>query len=45
MTIDPNNDRKIIDSWFKNATPWIVAIDEQQIASRHLVTSSPIDSP
>jgi 2-polyprenyl-3-methyl-5-hydroxy-6-metoxy-1,4-benzoquinol methylase len=42
MMIDPNNDRKIIDSWFKNATPWIVAIDEQQIASRNLVTDRSI---
>ncbi len=29
MTIHLDNDRKIIDSLFKNATPWIFAIQEQ----------------
>ena len=38
MTIHLANDRKIIDSWFKNAAPWIVAIQEQQIKSRKLIT-------
>jgi hypothetical protein len=38
MTIDLDNDRKIIDSWFKNAAPWIVAVEEQQIESRKLIT-------
>jgi 2-polyprenyl-3-methyl-5-hydroxy-6-metoxy-1,4-benzoquinol methylase len=42
MTIDPDNDRKIIDSWFKNAAPWIVAIQERQIESRNLVTDRSI---
>ena len=36
--INPDNDSKIIDSWFKNAAPWIVAIEERQIESRNLVT-------
>jgi hypothetical protein len=40
--IDRNNDSKIIDSWFKNAAPWIVAIEERQIESRNLVTDRSI---
>jgi 2-polyprenyl-3-methyl-5-hydroxy-6-metoxy-1,4-benzoquinol methylase len=42
MTIHLENDRKIIDSWFKNAAPWIVAIGEQQIESRKLITDRSI---
>ncbi len=42
MEIDSLNDRKIIDSWHKNAAPWIVAIQEQQIESRRLVTDRSI---
>lgn len=42
MTIHLDNDRKIIDSWFKNAAPWIVAIQEQQIESRKLITDRSI---
>jgi 2-polyprenyl-3-methyl-5-hydroxy-6-metoxy-1,4-benzoquinol methylase len=42
MKTDPDNDRKIIDSWFKNAAPWIVAIQEQQIESRKLITDRSI---
>ncbi|WP_373546570.1 class I SAM-dependent methyltransferase, partial [Chamaesiphon sp.] len=42
MTIHLDNDRKIIDSWFKNAAPWIVAIEEQQIESRKLITDRSI---
>ena len=38
MIINLDNDSKIIDSWLKNAAPWIVAIEERQIASRNLVT-------
>jgi 2-polyprenyl-3-methyl-5-hydroxy-6-metoxy-1,4-benzoquinol methylase len=37
-----NKDREIIDSWFKNAAPWIVAIQEQQIESRKLITDRSI---
>ena len=40
--INPDNDSKIIDSWFKNANPWIVAIEERQIESRNLVTDRSI---
>lgn len=42
MSIDPFSDAKIIDSWHKNAAPWIVAIEERQIASRNLVTDRAI---
>jgi 2-polyprenyl-3-methyl-5-hydroxy-6-metoxy-1,4-benzoquinol methylase len=42
MSIDPLSDAKIIDSWHKNAAPWIVAIEESQIASRQLVTDRAI---
>jgi hypothetical protein len=34
----PDKESKIIDSWFKNAAPWIVAIEQRQIQSRNLVT-------
>jgi 2-polyprenyl-3-methyl-5-hydroxy-6-metoxy-1,4-benzoquinol methylase len=42
MSIEPLSDAKIIDSWYKNAAPWIVAIEERQIASRNLVTDRAI---
>ena len=42
MDINQRNERKIIDSWFKNAAPWIVAIQERQIESRRLVTNRSI---
>jgi 2-polyprenyl-3-methyl-5-hydroxy-6-metoxy-1,4-benzoquinol methylase len=42
MTSETNKDREIIDSWSKNAAPWIVAIQEQQIESRILVTDRSI---
>jgi 2-polyprenyl-3-methyl-5-hydroxy-6-metoxy-1,4-benzoquinol methylase len=42
MAIDADNERKIIDSWHKNAAPWIVAIEQQQIESRRLVTDGAI---
>ena len=42
MAIDSDNERKIIDSWHKNAAPWIVAIEQQQIESRRLVTNRAI---
>jgi 2-polyprenyl-3-methyl-5-hydroxy-6-metoxy-1,4-benzoquinol methylase len=42
MKIEPDNDQKIIDSWFKNAAPWIVAIEERQIVSRNLITDRSI---
>jgi 2-polyprenyl-3-methyl-5-hydroxy-6-metoxy-1,4-benzoquinol methylase len=42
MSLDPFSEPKIIDSWHKNAAPWIVAIEERQIASRNLVTDRAI---
>lgn len=36
------SDKKIIKSWFKNAKPWIAAIDNNQIASRVEVTNRAI---
>jgi 2-polyprenyl-3-methyl-5-hydroxy-6-metoxy-1,4-benzoquinol methylase len=42
MTIESNKDREIIDSWSKNAAPWIIAIQEQQIESRKLITDRSI---
>lgn len=36
------NDKKIIDSWKKNATPWINAIQENQIESRVQITNQAI---
>jgi 2-polyprenyl-3-methyl-5-hydroxy-6-metoxy-1,4-benzoquinol methylase len=42
MTIDLSAERQIIDSWHQNARAWSVAISEQQIASRKLVTDRSI---
>jgi trans-aconitate methyltransferase len=42
MTIDLPAERQIIDSWHQNARAWSVAISEQQIASRKLVTDRSI---
>jgi 2-polyprenyl-3-methyl-5-hydroxy-6-metoxy-1,4-benzoquinol methylase len=42
MESDFINDQKIIDSWYKNATPWVTAIQEHQIESRRLVTDRAI---
>lgn len=42
MKIEPLSDQKIIDSWHKNAAPWIVAIRDRQIESRKLVTDAAI---
>ena len=36
------SDRKIIQSWHNNASPWITAVREQQIASRRQVTDAAI---
>jgi 2-polyprenyl-3-methyl-5-hydroxy-6-metoxy-1,4-benzoquinol methylase len=36
------SDAKIIDSWHRNAIPWITAIREEQIDSRKLVTNNEI---
>ncbi len=40
--MDPLSDKKIIDSWGKNAIPWIAAVRENQIESRALITNSAI---
>ena len=42
MTIDPLSDRKIIDSWHKNARPWTIAVRQGHILSRKLVTDRAI---
>ncbi len=42
MNDDRDRELVIIDSWHKNAAPWIVAIEEQQIESRKLVTDRSI---
>jgi 2-polyprenyl-3-methyl-5-hydroxy-6-metoxy-1,4-benzoquinol methylase len=36
------SDKKIIDSWGKNAQPWIAAVREKQIESRNLITDQAI---
>jgi 2-polyprenyl-3-methyl-5-hydroxy-6-metoxy-1,4-benzoquinol methylase len=42
MRTNQHKEREIVDSWHKNATPWIVAIQEGQIESRKLVTNRSI---
>jgi len=42
MTSDPLSDERIVDSWRKNASPWTIAVRENQIASRTLVTNRAI---
>src|SRR5918999_4033222 len=39
---DAFSDRKIIDSWLKNAEPWTTAVRQNQIESRRLVTNRAI---
>jgi len=36
------SDKKIVDSWMKNAKPWIVAIRDNEIESRSLITNKAI---
>jgi 2-polyprenyl-3-methyl-5-hydroxy-6-metoxy-1,4-benzoquinol methylase len=36
--MDKFSDAKIVDSWYKNAVPWTIAVRERQIESRKLVT-------
>jgi 2-polyprenyl-3-methyl-5-hydroxy-6-metoxy-1,4-benzoquinol methylase len=38
----PLSDAKIVDSWHKNAAPWAVAIRDEQIESRKLITNNAI---
>ena len=40
--MDKRNDKKIVDSWRKNASPWVVAVQEKQIESRRLITDQAI---
>lgn len=42
MELHPFSDEKIIDSWHQNAKAWTVAVREEQIASRKLVTNRAI---
>lgn len=42
MSIDPISDDKIVQSWNKNANPWTIAVRENQIESRTLVTNRAI---
>ena len=42
MSIDPLSEAKIVDSWGRNAAPWITAVRERQIESRRLVTDQAI---
>jgi 2-polyprenyl-3-methyl-5-hydroxy-6-metoxy-1,4-benzoquinol methylase len=40
--MDKFSDAKIVDSWHKNAAPWTIAVRENQIESRKLVTDRSI---
>jgi len=40
--MDALSDKKILDSWEKNVSPWVKAIKDQQIESRKLVTDQAI---
>lgn len=42
MSRSPLNDEKIVDSWVKNANPWVTAIREGQIESRLACTDDAI---
>lgn len=42
MSGDPFSDTRILESWGRNAAPWITAVREQQIESRRLVTDQAI---
>ena len=42
MSIDPLSDDKIVESWHKNARPWVSAVRDQKIESRKLVTNQAI---
>ena len=42
MPTDPFNDAKIVESWRTNAPAWTVAVREEQIESRRLVTDQAI---
>lgn len=40
--MDALSDRKILDSWKKNVSPWVTAIQDRQIESRRVVTDKAI---
>lgn len=40
--MNPHSDRKIVDSWDKNASQWTAAVREGQIETRKLVTNKAI---
>jgi 2-polyprenyl-3-methyl-5-hydroxy-6-metoxy-1,4-benzoquinol methylase len=42
MNIEPLSDSKIVDSWKRNAAPWVNAVRAQEIESRRLVTDRAI---
>lgn len=42
QVMDPHSDYKIVDSWRKNARPWVEAVRGSQIESRHLVTDKAV---
>ena len=42
MPTDPFSDAKIVESWRTNAPAWTVAVREEQIESRRLVTDQAI---
>jgi 2-polyprenyl-3-methyl-5-hydroxy-6-metoxy-1,4-benzoquinol methylase len=42
MSIDRFSDVKIVDSWYKNALPWIKAVRSGEIESRKLITDRAI---
>ena len=42
MSTDPFSDAKIIESWGKNASSWIIAVREGQIESRRQITDQAI---
>jgi 2-polyprenyl-3-methyl-5-hydroxy-6-metoxy-1,4-benzoquinol methylase len=42
MSIDPLSDARIVESWRKNARPWVSAVRDQKIESRKLVTNRAI---
>lgn len=42
LHIDPLSDAKIVDSWHHNVAPWTVAVRNEEIESRRLVTNRAI---
>jgi len=42
MAIDPLSDGKIVDSWKRNASPWINAVRAGEIESRRLITDQAV---